>query len=126
MPSMGFAGFDYAALLYSGESPANPPSTNFVQGTATENASETKLNFSFQKPDDTSGTFTLEIFAFRTGTSAANFSKENALLSGSKTGLSIVGDTIEINGTIALSVNSSSEVKGTGKLENKTARRLFA
>ena len=109
----------YAALLYSGESPANPPSTNFVEGTAAENAGETKLNFSFQKPDDTSGTFTLEIFAFKTGTSAANFSKENALLSGSKTGLSIVGDTIEINGTIALSVNSSSEVKGTVSLKIK-------
>ncbi|MBD5399367.1 MAG: hypothetical protein HDR57_01860 [Treponema sp.] len=117
MPSM--PALVYAALLYSGESPANPPSTNFVQGTATENAGETKLNFSFQKPDDTSGTFTLEIFAFRTGTSAANFSKENALLSGSKTGLSIVGDTIEINGTIALSVNSSSEVKGTVSLKIK-------
>ncbi|MBD5409996.1 MAG: hypothetical protein HDR53_02790 [Treponema sp.] len=109
----------YAALLYSGESPANPPSTNFVQGTATENAGEIKLNFSFQKPDDTSGTFTLEIFAFKAGTSAANFSKENALLLGSKTGLSIVGDTIEINGTIALSVNSSSEVKGTVSLKIK-------
>ena len=112
MPSM--PALIYAALLYSGESPAN-----FVQGTATENAGETKLNFSFQKPDDTSGTFTLEIFAFRTGTSAANFSKENALLSGSKTGLSIVGDTIEINGTIALLVNSSSEVKGTVSLKIK-------
>ena len=118
MPSMGFAGFNYAALLYSGESPANPPSTNFVQGTATENAGETKLNFSFQRPEETSG-LTLEIFAFKTGTSAANFSKENALLSGSKTGLSIVGDTIEINGTIALSVNSSSEVKGTVSLKIK-------
>ena len=118
MPSMGFAGFDYAALLYSGESPANPPSTNFVQGTATENAGETKLNFSFQRPEETSG-LTLEIFAFKAGTSAANFSKENAPLSGSKTGLSIVGDTIEINGTIALSVNSSSKVKGTVSLKIK-------
>ena len=115
MPSM--PALDYAALLYKdGNFLANPPSANFVQGTETEDG---KLIFSFQKPEDTSGTFTLEIFAFKAGTSAANFSKKSALLSGSKTGLSIVGDTIEINGTIALSVNSSSEVKGTVSLKIK-------
>ncbi|MDE6245607.1 MAG: right-handed parallel beta-helix repeat-containing protein [Treponemataceae bacterium] len=110
----------YAALLYKdGAAPANPESKDFVQGTATEDG---KLIFSFQRPDDTSGKFTLEIFAFvKTEGEAEDdtmqFSREAALLSGNKTGLSIVGDTIEIKGTIALSVNSSSEVKGTVSLK---------
>ncbi|MDE7291166.1 MAG: autotransporter adhesin family protein [Treponemataceae bacterium] len=117
----------YAALLYKdGDSPENPPYTNFIQGTSTENAGETKLNFSFQKPDDTNGTFTLEIFAFeKTSDEDASeasektpqFSKETALLSGSKTGLSIVGDTIEIDGTIALAISSTEP--GTVSLKIK-------
>ncbi len=113
----------YAALLYKdGEIPANPPHKDFVTGATTENAGKTKLNFSFQRPDDTSGKFTLEIFAFVKTEGGAEddtmqFSRETALLSGNKTGLSIVGDTIEIKGTIALSVNSSSEVKGTVSLK---------
>ena len=121
----------YAALLYkNGEIPANPESKDFVQGTATEDG---KLIFSFQRPDDTSVTFTLEIFAFKTDTSAANFSKENALLSGSKTGLSIVGDTIEISeaipllsskpGTVSLRIKvpdeCSLEIDGTANFDCK-------
>ena len=109
----------YAALLYSGESPANPPSTNFVQGTATENAGETKLNFSFQRPEETSG-LTLEIFAFvktegESEDDTMQFSREAALLSGNKTGLSIVGDTIEISEAIPL----SSSKPGTVSLKIK-------
>ena len=112
----------YAALLYKdGAAPANPESKDFVQGTATEDG---KLIFSFQRPDDTSGKFTLEICAFvKTEGEAEDdtmqFSRGTALLSGNKTGLSIVGDTIEIKGTIALSVNSSSELKGTVSLKIK-------
>ena len=112
----------YAALLYKdGEIPANPESKDFVQGTATEDG---KLIFSFQRPDDTSGKFTLEICAFVKTEGGAEddtmqFSRGAALLSGNKTELSIVGDTIEIKGTIALSVNSSSEVKGTVSLKIK-------
>ena len=109
----------YAALLYSGESPANPPSTNFVQGTATENAGKTKLNFSFQRPEETSG-LTLEIFAFvktegESEDDTMQFSREAALLSGNKTGLSIVGDTIEISEAIPL----SSSKPGTVSLKIK-------
>ena len=113
MPSMGFADFDYAALLYKDdEIPANPESKDFVQGTATEDG---KLIFSFQRPDDTSGTFTLELFAFiKTEEGAEDdtmqFSRETALLSGNKTGLSIVGDTIEISEAIPLSSSKSGTV----------------
>ena len=118
MPSMGFADFDYAALLYKdGEIPANPESKDFVQGTATEDG---KLIFSFQRPDDTSGKFTLEIFAFvKTEGEAEDdtmqFSRGAALLSGNKTGLSIVGDTIEISEAIPL----SSSKPGTVSLKIK-------
>ena len=72
------------------------------------------------------GTFTLEIFAFEKtsddeeGAADENtpqFSKETALLSGSKTGLSIVGDTIEIDGTIALVISSTEP--GTVSLKIK-------
>ena len=118
MPSMGFADFDYAALLYKdGEIPANPESKDFVQGTATEDG---KLIFSFQRPDDTDGTFTLELFAFvKTEEGAEDdtmqFSRETALLSGNKTGLSIVGDTIEISEAIPL----SSSKPGTVSLKIK-------
>ena len=118
MPSMGFADFDYAALLYKdGEIPANPESKDFVQGTAAEDG---KLIFSFQRPDDTDGTFTLELFAFvKTEEGAEDdtmqFSRETALLSGNKTGLSIVGDTIEISEAIPL----SSSKPGTVSLKIK-------
>ena len=118
MPSMGFADFDYAALLYKdGEIPANPESKDFVQGTETEDG---KLIFSFQRPDDTSGKFTLELFAFVKTEGGAEddtmqFSRETALLSGNKTGLSIVGDTIEINEAIPL----SSSKPGTVSLKIK-------
>ncbi|MDE7291575.1 MAG: right-handed parallel beta-helix repeat-containing protein [Treponemataceae bacterium] len=120
MPSM--PELVYAALLYKdGNSPANPPSTNFVQGTATEDG---KLNFSFQKPEDTSGTFTLEIFAFGKKENAADesatvFSRATALLSGSKDKCTIKGDKINVSEPIALSVNSLSEVKGTVSLKIK-------
>ncbi|MBD5443580.1 MAG: hypothetical protein HDR34_09330 [Treponema sp.] len=107
----------YAALLYKdGEIPATPES-NFVQGTATEDG---KLIFSFQRPDDTSGTFTLEICAFvktegESEDDTMQFSRETALLSGNKTGLSIVGDTIEISEAIPL----SSDKPGTVSLKIK-------
>ncbi|MBD5442239.1 MAG: right-handed parallel beta-helix repeat-containing protein [Treponema sp.] len=107
----------YAALLYKdGAAPANPESKDFVQGTATEDG---KLIFSFQRPDDTSGKFTLEIFAFKTDTSATVFSRATALLSGKKVGCKIEGDKINVSEPIALSVNSSSEVKGTVSLKIK-------
>ena len=113
MPSM--PALVYAALLYKdGEIPANPESKDFVQGTATEDG---KLIFSFQRPDDTSGKFTLEICAFKTDTSATVFSKVTALLSGKKVGCKIEGDKINVSEPIALSVNSSSEVKGTVSLK---------
>ena len=108
----------YAALLYKdGEIPANPESKDFVQGTATEDG---KLIFSFQRPDDTSGTFTLEICAFvktegESEDDTMQFSRETALLSGNKTGLSIVGDTIEISEAIPL----SSSKPGTVSLKIK-------
>ena len=110
---MGFSDFDYAALLYKDdEIPANPESKNFVQGTAAEDG---KLIFSFQRPDDTSGTFTLEIFAFvKTDVVAddgtANFSRNSALFSGYKEGLAIVGDAIVVTDPIALSSNESGTV----------------
>ena len=119
MPSM--PALVYAALLYKdGEILANPPHKDFVTGATTENAGKTKLNFSFQRPDDTSGTFTLEIFAFVKTEGGAEddtmqFSREAALLSGNKTGLSIVGDTIEINEAIPL----SSSKPGTVSLKIK-------
>ena len=118
MPSMGFSDFDYAALLYKDdEIPANPESKDFVQGTAAEDG---KLIFSFQRPDDTDGIFTLELFAFvKTEEGAEDdtmqFSRETALLSGNKTGLSIVGDTIEISEAIPL----SSSKPGTVSLKIK-------
>ena len=118
MPSMGFSDFDYAALLYKdGEIPPNPESKDFVQGTAAE---DSKLIFSFQRPDDTDGIFTLELFAFvKTEEGAEDdtmqFSRETALLSGNKTGLSIVGDTIEISEAIPL----SSSKPGTVSLKIK-------
>ncbi len=103
MPSM--PALVYAALLYKdGNSIENPASTNFVQGTE---ATDGKLNFSFQKPDDTSEKFTLEIFAFRTDTSAADFSRENALLSGIKDKCTIKDDTINVDEPIALAISSS-------------------
>ena len=108
----------YAALLYKdGEIPANPESKDFVQGTATEDG---KLIFSFQRPDDTSGKFTLEICAFvktegESEDDTMQFSRETALLSGNKTGLSIVGDTIEISEAIPL----SSSKPGTVSLKIK-------
>ncbi|MDE7291314.1 MAG: right-handed parallel beta-helix repeat-containing protein [Treponemataceae bacterium] len=113
MPSM--PELVYAALLYKDdESSANE---NFVEGEVDGD----KLKFSFQKPDDMSGTFTLEIFAFAKKTDdeegTADFSKDKALLSGSKTGLSIVGDTIEIDGTIALAISSTEP--GTVSLKIK-------
>ena len=115
MPSM--PALVYAALLYKdGEIPANPESKDFVQGTATEDG---KLIFSFQRPDDTSGKFTLEICAFKTDTSATVFSRATALLSGKKVGCKIEGDKINVSEPIALSVNSSSEVKGTVSLKIK-------
>ena len=103
----------YAALLYKDdEIPANPESKDFVQGTATEDG---KLIFSFQRPDDTSGTFTLKIFAFeKTDVVAedgtANFSRNSALFSGYKEGLAIVGDAIVVTDPIALSSNESGTV----------------
>ena len=108
----------YAALLYKdGAAPANLESKDFVQGTATEDG---KLIFSFQRPDDTSGKFTLEICAFvKTEGEAEDdtmqFSRGAALLSGNKTGLSIVGDTIEISEAIPL----SSSKPGTVSLKIK-------
>ncbi|MBD5409203.1 MAG: hypothetical protein HDR54_07450 [Treponema sp.] len=108
----------YAALLYKdGEISANPESKDFVQGTATEDG---KLIFSFQRPDDTSGKFTLEICAFVKTEGGAEddtiqFSRETALLSGNKTKLSIVGDTIEISEAIPL----SSDKPGTVSLKIK-------
>ena len=103
----------YAALLYEdGEIPKNPKSKDFVQGTAAEDG---KLIFSFQRPDDTSGTFTLEIFAFvKTDVVAedgtANFSRNSALFSGYKERLAIVGDAIVVTDPIALSSNESGTV----------------
>ena len=69
-----------------------------------------------------SGKFTLEIFAFRTDTSAADesaivFSRATALLSGKKIGCAIEGDKINVDEPIALLVNSLSEVKGTVSLK---------
>ena len=107
----------YAALLYKdSEIPATPESKDFVQGTATEDG---KLIFSFQRPDDTSGIFTLEICAFKTDTSATVFSRATALLSGKKVGCKIEGDKINVSEPIALSVNSLSELKGTVSLKIK-------
>ena len=118
MPSMGFADFDYAALLYKDdEIPANPESKDFVQGTETEDG---KLIFSFQRPDDTSGKFTLELFAFAKTEGGAEddtmqFSRESALLSGKEAGLEIVGDKIVIEKAIPL----SSDKPGTVSLKIK-------
>ena len=118
MPSMGFADFDYAALLYKdGEIPANPESKDFVQGTETEDG---KLIFSFQRPDDTSGKFTLELFAFvktegEADEDAMQFSRESALLSGKEAGLEIVGDKIVIEKAIPL----LSDKPGTVSLKIK-------
>ena len=115
MPSM--PALVYAALLYKdGEIPATPES-NFVQGTATEDG---KLIFSFQRPDDTSGTFTLEICAFvktegESEDDTMQFSREAALLSGNKTGLEIVGDKIVIEKAIPL----LSDKPGTVSLKIK-------
>ena len=103
----------YAALLYEDdEIPENLESKDFVQGTETEDG---KLIFSFQRPDDTSGTFTLKIFAFeKTDVVAedgtANFSRNSALFSGYKEGLAIVGDAIVVTDPIALSSNESGTV----------------
>ena len=117
MPSM--PKLVYAALLYKDDNaPANPEPKDFVQGTETEDG---KLNFSFQKPENTNGTFTLEIFAFEKTSDdeegTADFSKDKALLSGKKDGLSINGDTIEIDGTIALAISSTEP--GTVSLKIK-------
>ena len=118
MPSMGFVDFDYAALLYKDdEIPANPEAKDFVQGTATEDG---KLIFSFQRPDDTDGAFTLELFAFAKTEGGADedamqFSRETALLSGKKAGLEIVGDKIVIEKAIPL----SSDKPGTVSLKIK-------
>ncbi|MBD5408190.1 MAG: right-handed parallel beta-helix repeat-containing protein [Treponema sp.] len=112
----------YAALLYKdGEIPANPGSKDFVQGTATEDG---KLIFSFQRPDDTSGKFTLEIFAFvktegESEDDTMQFSREAALLSGIKDKCTIKDDKINVDEPIALSVNGSSELKGTVSLKIK-------
>ena len=115
---MGFADFDYAALLYKDdEIPANPESKGFVQGTAAEDG---KLIFSFQRPDDTDGAFTLELFAFaktegEADEDAMQFSRESALLSGKEAGLEIVGDKIVIEKAIPL----SSDKPGTVSLKIK-------
>ena len=112
----------YAALLYKdGEIPANPESKDFVQGTATEDG---KLIFSFQRPDDTSGTFTLEICAFvktegESEDDTMQFSRETALLSGIKDKCTIKDDKINVDEPIALSVNGSSKLKGTVSLKIK-------
>ncbi|MDE7291833.1 MAG: hypothetical protein K2N58_07280 [Treponemataceae bacterium] len=112
MPSM--PELVYAALLYKDNAPpANPQHNDFATGTETDG----KLNFSFQKPDDTDKKFTLEIFAFAKveGEETSQFSRETALLSGSKTGLSIVGDKIIIENAIPL----SSDKPGTVRLKIK-------
>ena len=112
----------YAALLYKDdEISANPESKDFVQGTATEDG---KLIFSFQRPDDTSGTFTLEICAFvktegESEDDTMQFSRETALLSGIKDKCTIKDDKINVDEPIALSVNGSSKLKGTVSLKIK-------
>ena len=113
MPSM--PALVYAALLYKDDNaPANPQHNDFATGTETEGG---KLNFSFQKPEAMGEKFTLEIFAFTKaeGEETPQFSRETALLSGSKTGLSIVGDKIIIENAIPL----SSDKFGTVRLKIK-------
>ena len=117
MPTM--PKLDYAALLYNGESPENPEPKDFAIGKPAEDG---KLNFSFQRPDDTSGTFTLEIFAFEkasddeTSEDTPQFSRETALLSGSKDNCTIENDRIVIENAIAL---SSDRTTGTVSLKIK-------
>ena len=108
----------YAALLYHDESPENE---NFEPGTQTNGEDgNVKLVFSFQRPEDTRGTFTLEVFAFIKSDIVAedgttNFSRNGALLSGKKDGCAIEGDTINVSEPIEL---SSSE-QGTVSLKIK-------
>ena len=108
----------YAALLYHDESPENE---NFEPGTQTNGEDgNVKLVFSFQRPEDTRGTFTLEVFAFIKSDIVAedgttNFSRNGALLSGKKDGCAIEGDAINVSEPIEL---SSSE-QGTVSLKIK-------
>ena len=108
----------YAALLYHDESPENE---NFEPGTQTNGEDgNVKLVFSFQRPEDTRGTFTLEVFAFIKSDIVAedgttNFSRNGALLSGKKVGCAIEGDAINVSEPIEL---SSSE-QGTVNLKIK-------
>ena len=108
----------YAALLYHDEPPENE---NFEPGTQTNGEDgNVKLVFSFQRPEDTRGTFTLEVFAFIKSDIVAedgitNFSRNGALLSGKKDGCAIEGDTINVSEPIEL---SSSE-QGTVNLKIK-------
>ena len=108
----------YAALLYHDESPENE---NFEPGTQTNGEDgNVKLVFSFQRPEDTRGTFTLEVFAFIKSDIVAedgttNFSRNGALLSGKKDDCAIEGDTINVSEPIEL---SSSE-QGTVNLKIK-------
>ena len=108
----------YAALLYHDESPENE---NFEPGTQTNGEDgNVKLVFSFQRPEDTRGTFTLEVFAFIKSDIVAedgttNFSRNGALLSGKKDDCAIEGDAINVSEPIEL---SSSE-QGTVSLKIK-------
>lgn len=108
----------YAALLYHDESPENE---NFEPGTQTNGEDgNVKLVFSFQRPEDTRGTFILEVFAFIKSDIVAedgttNFSRNGALLSGKKDGCAIEGDAINVSEPIEL---SSSE-RGTVSLKIK-------
>ena len=108
----------YAALLYHDEPPENE---NFEPGTQTNGEDgNVKLVFSFQRPEDTRGTFTLEVFAFIKSDIVAedgttNFSRNGALLSGKKDGCAIEGDTINVSEPIEL----SSSKQGTVSLKIK-------
>lgn len=109
--------FIYAALIYSdGASPAAPAADEFSMGTLDESAGGSTINFMFQKPVQTSG-LTVEVFAFKENTAEADFERTDALLSGSKNGLSVNANNTITIGEITLRPNAADTApKGTVSL----------
>ena len=109
MPSPDVSEFDYAALLYPGDSKEKG---EFAKGTV---AADKTISFSFPRPEGT-GKLNIEIFAFENGTTA--FSEDDAILWGSVSGLDpVVADGILDVGTIMLSVKEGCEALGKVSLK---------
>ena len=110
MPSLTVSEFSYAALLYPDGSPTD---SGFVAGTLADE----KLTFSFTRPENPNGDFTLEILAFK-GTEKTAFSRSAAILSGSAPVKVGTADTISISKPVPLEVNPSyTGTKGTVSLK---------